>query len=175
MLLLSLALAFAEPPAENPHGPALVAEAERYLGIPYAFASEPPRTMNCLNLVYEPYRTVFREKGVAYEVDPIAMIHDRHLGEPVPGLSPVLRADLDAATLARLQPGDLVYFLVEGYDEGCPRCRVTTIDGKGYGGWHTAMSAGGAAIVHAKPGGVVSRDTLDAVAFDALWVSRRVR
>lgn len=171
---LLTALAFAEPPTTNPHGEEIVAHAERWLGKPYAFASDKKTTLNCLDVVFYGLRDTFGERGVRYQVDPIAMIDDPHLGEPVEGLTPALRGDLDAETLALMQPGDVIYFLLAEYPDSCPRCEVTTLDGTRYGGWHTALSRGGDKILHAKPGADVRRDVLESVRFDALWVSRRV-
>jgi hypothetical protein len=163
---------------KNPYGEDIIRNAETLLGLPYAFDSDRITTINCLDVVFVGYSKTFKESRWNYKVDPRDMIRDPHLGNTVEGLSPILREELTDDKRSLFEQGDLIYFLIEGYDQMLsenvgPRTLVTYIDEKSYGGWHTALSNGDFNILHAAPGSVVKHDYLFDVGFDALWVSRR--
>ena len=89
------------------------------------------------------------------------------LGVPVEGLSGVMRDDL---RLSLLKEGDAVYFLVAGYE--IPDAPLLTTEDAQYWPWHTALYGGNGEVIHAEPGGVVRRQSIHAIAFDALYVTR---
>ena len=160
-------------PQINPYGEQIVKNAKRYIGIPYNWNGRSRRSLDCLGLVVRAYSDTFDDDWRKYPVDPIAMTKSKYLGSPVEGLDGILREDIDEKALQSLQEGDLIYFLIEGYNESCPRCFITDIDDKSYGGWHTALSLGYDEIIHANPGRKVQEDNLVNIGFDGLFVERR--
>lgn len=167
----------------NPYGQEIFDHAKEHLGKKFSLPSNP-NTMNCLDLVFAGLSATFNESKKLYSVDPRDMVLNPYLGNPVEGLSPILRENLNQETFDLFQPGDVIYFLFENYDQTAfiddpMRTHVTTIDGVGYGGWHVGLSAGENKIIHAKPGYEVQFDTIGpdsnyfTVSFDALWVARR--
>ena len=140
------------------------------IGEPYAWgvrneASHPG--VDCLGLIYLAWGTVTGTPWRSYAVNPSELVASGKLGQPVPGLDGVLRAEVDPSLL---QPGDVLYLLMADYE--IPDAPLWRHGGHDYWPWHTALYAGEGRAMHAQPGGRVRTQRLDAIAWDALYVTR---
>ncbi len=173
LILLSVGLAQDPAPAEaapTPHSQAVTA-AEALIGEPYAWGgrNQPSHPgVDCLGLLYLAWGSVTGTSWRSYPVDPSKLVASGLLGQPVPGLDAVPRDKLDPASL---QPGDVLYFLLQDYE--IPDAPLWHHDDHDYWPWHTGLYAGEGRVLHAQPGGRVRSQRLDAVMFDALYVTRR--
>lgn len=160
-----------DPPSAPPTpGERIVAAAERHAGKPYRWggrdvASHPG--IDCLGLLYLAVGEVTGTAWRRFPVDPSPLVQSGLLGVPVPGLDGVLREEVPRD---QLQPGDVLYLLLREYE--IPDAPLWTHDGARYWPWHTALYAGCGEVVHARPAAVVTRQSIDEVGFDALYVTR---
>ncbi len=160
-----------EPAAEEPAlVEAAIANAEALLGEPYRWGgrkTEGNPGVDCLGLLYLAYGPPTNTPWRGYPVDPSKIVRSRKLGAPVKGLDGVARESLSADKLKR---GDVLYLLLAGYEiEDEP---LWTHGEVRYWPWHTALYLGGGEVMHAEPGGVVRRQALEEMSFDALFVTR---
>jgi cell wall-associated NlpC family hydrolase len=147
-----------------------VTAARALIGEPYAWGGrdEPSHPgVDCLGLLYLAWGSVTDTPWRRYPVNPSALVAGGLLGQPVPGLDGVLRAELDPALL---QPGDVLYLLVADYH--IPDEPLWHHQGHDYWPWHTALYAGEGRVLHAEPGGRVRHQRVDSIAWDALYVTR---
>jgi hypothetical protein len=123
--------------------------------------------MDCLGRLYRAWGSVTGTGWRAYPVNPSELVASGLLGVPVAGMAGVMRADL---RLSQLKAGDVLYLLIAGHE--IPDAPLLIDGDTRYWPWHTALYAGYAEVLHAEPGGAVRRESLHALAFDALYVTR---
>jgi cell wall-associated NlpC family hydrolase len=182
MLFYTLTLAFAGPPAvltpqrtEVPIGRVerAVAQAREHLGEPYRWEGRGTRKYpgwDCLGILFRAYGKVDRRGWWTYEVNPSELVANGKLGQPVDGISGVLRTELDPTLL---QAGDVLYFLRAEYE--IPDEPLLVKDEVRYWPWHTGLYVGNGHVLHAAPGDVVREQILAEITFDALFATRRIR
>jgi len=161
------------PTADPVQVEAAIKNAESYLGQPYAWGGRNTSGnpgIDCLGLLYLAWGPVTGTPWRSYPVDPSKIVASKKLGTPVDGAAGVLRADLDQGLLQR---GDVLYFLNRGYE--IPDEPLWVVGEDRYWPWHTGLYAGDGVALHAEPGGVVRRQPLDEIPFDALYVTRVVK
>ena len=124
--------------------------------------------MDCLGVMFRAWGAVTGTAWQRYPVNPSELVASGMLGTPVEGLAGVMRGEL---LLSRLQAGDAVYFLLAGYE--IPDEPLLVKGETKYWPWHTALYGGNAEVIHAEPGGVVRRQSIHEMTFDALLVTRR--
>ena len=161
---------------QEDQGKRIVAEAEKYLGIPYQWNGRMTflnPNLDCLGLLFLPYAAVFNFDWKKIPVDTNKeLISSGLLGQPVAGLDGILREDLNMANMAKLQSGDALFFLVKNYDN--PRDPPLLVRGTDhYRVWHTGLYAGNSWAIHAKPSEKVLIEPLKNIYFDALYATRR--
>ncbi|MEZ4316151.1 MAG: hypothetical protein R3F61_01550 [Myxococcota bacterium] len=179
--MLWIALAFAEPNEAvlEPHrtevavgrGERAVEVARQHLGTPYRWEGRGTQRLpgyDCLGILFRAWGRVDGRPWTTYEVNPSQLVAHGKLGAPVSGLEGVLRDDLP--DLASLRPGDVLYFLLEGYT--IPDEPLLVRGEARYWPWHTGLYAGSGIVLHASPGGEVMEQPLDEMRFDALFVTR---
>jgi len=176
----------ASAPARPTVGARLVTVAEGMLGKPYVFGGRDGRDgcrrhrrpircqpgIDCQSLIFFAYEKVCGRPWTSFSVMPARSAARGELGKPVPFLTGVLREEVDET---RLQPGDVLFFLMQDYNLRVDRGFV--LEGnKRYGTWHTGMlhsvEAGKARVIHAKPGERVLIEPLQRIDYDALYVLR---
>ncbi len=178
MLTLLVASAHADPEVlrpqrtETPVGRAdrVVALARGRLGEPYRWEGRGTGKLpgfDCLGILFRSFGAVDDRKWWTYEVNPSELVAGGKLGSPVDGLSGVFREDLDPAALEK---GDVLYFLLRDYE--IPDTPLLVRGEDRYWPWHTGLYVGDGRVLHARPGEEVMEQPLDAVAFDALFVTR---
>lgn len=169
LLLLTLAQPAHAEPADTP-GAAAITAAESWLGTAYRWGGRGTTDnpgMDCLGVMYRAWGSVTGTSWRTYPVNPSELVASGLLGVPVEGMAGVMRSQL---RLSRLQDGDALYFLIA--DHEIPDAPLL-IDGETqYWPWHTALYAGNGEVIHAEPGGVVRRQSIHDIAFDALYVTR---
>lgn len=125
--------------------------------------------LDCLGLLYLAWGSCTETPWHQYPVDPSKLVESGLLGAPVPGAAGVLSDELSSDVL---QPGDVLYFLLEGYQiEDDP---LLTKEKRKFWPWHTGLYVGDQLVIHAQPGGVVRRQLLGEIAFDALYATRLI-
>lgn len=156
----------------TPLAAAAIANAEALIGEPYRWggrmtAGNPD--IDCLGLLFLAYGPPTDTPWRRYPVDPSKIVNSKMLGEPVSGLDGTLKPDVDTSLL---RPGDVMYLLIEGYE--IPDDPLLITETAKYWPWHTALYVGGAepTVIHADPGGVVKKQSLESMHFDALFVTR---
>lgn len=140
-----------------------------YLGEPYLWNGRDTQRLpglDCLGLLYRAWGPVTDTAWTAYPVNPSELVAGGLLGEPVKG-TPALRRGFDVNTL---RPGDVLYFLIEGYE--IPDEPLWVRGEARFWPWHTALYIGDGEILHAAPGDKVRRQALDEILWDALLATR---
>jgi cell wall-associated NlpC family hydrolase len=173
--LAALLLALSSIPVASPAIERIVANAEQYLGEPYRWGGRNTSGnpgIDCLGILFLAYGPETGRSWREFPVDPSKIVASGMLGTPVEGLDGVLHEDLD---VTKLQRGDVLYLLSEGHE--IPDEPLMVRGGKRYWPWHTGLyvDEGEQLVLHAAPGGVVTRQPLDEVGFDALYVTRLTR
>jgi len=176
-----------EVQAESETARAILTAAEAYKGEEYVFGGrlgrkgclrhgKPVRCregIDCQSLLFFANEDVLGTRWWKFSVMPTETVADRELGEPVEGVSGVLREALDPSLLA---PGDVLFFLFDGYnlDVDGP---LHVQDGRQYGTWHTGffygVQDGKYQVLHAAPGDVEKVQPLNDIPFDAIYAVRR--
>ncbi len=132
--------------------------AESHLGEKYRWGgriTEALPGLDCLGLLYLAWGPCTDTPWSEYPVDPSKLVGSGLLGVSVSGAAGVLRDELGCDVL---QPGDVLYFLLEGYQiEDDP---LLTKDNRNYWPWHTGLYLGNQQVIHAQPGGVVRQQLL---------------
>ncbi|HCF59568.1 MAG TPA: hypothetical protein DFS52_16435 [Myxococcales bacterium] len=192
-LLLPILAFGAEPAAVAPPADAatqaktlqqrIIEAAEDHLGKPYFFGGRDGRTgcrgvkrcpegIDCQSLIFFAYEKVLGKRWGSFSVFPSISVKRRELGDPVPGLSGVLREDLE---MKLLQTGDVLFFMIAGWNLAADPS-IYEKDGVQYGVWHTGMvhenRDGEAMVIHARPGDRVVIQPLSEITFEALYVLR---
>ena len=164
----------------------ILTAAEAYEGQPYVFGGRLGRAgcrrkgqaircrpgIDCQSLIFFAFEDVLGTKWWDFSVMPTINVKRNELGHPVSGVNGVLREDLDASKLA---PGDVLFFLFEGYnlDVDGP---LHVVGDRKFGTWHTGFFHGASDgtywVLHAAPGEHVKRQPLDEISFDALFAVR---
>jgi cell wall-associated NlpC family hydrolase len=173
---LMLAIALASPPssptdtAQQQRARVALAWADEQLGVPYAWNGRGTSRLpglDCLGLVFGAWGHATGTPWRAYPVNPSELVASGRLGGHVEGVDGVLRATVDDELLL---PGDMLYFLLRGYRiDDAP---LLQLDGHDYWPWHVGLYVGDGLVVHAEPGGVVRRQALGELRFDALLATR---
>jgi hypothetical protein len=151
---------------------AMVAAADGYLGHPWLWSGRDTLRLpgvDCLGLLFLSHGEVTGQRWTVYPHDPSPLVLSGKLGAPVPGLQGATRAEVDRTTLER---GDVLYFLVEGY-EIADEPLYEEGDGR-YWPWHTGLFVGEGAewVLNAHPRYGVVRMKLDDIEWDRLLVTR---
>lgn len=161
----------------------IIEAAENHLGKPYFFGGRDGRTgcrgvkrcpegIDCQSLIFFAYEKVLGKRWGSFSVFPSISVKRRELGDPVPGLSGVLREGLDARLL---QTGDVLFFLIADWNLAADP-PIYEKDGVRYGVWHTGLVHGNrdgeAMVIHARPGDQVVIQPLSGITFEALFVLR---
>jgi len=182
------ALAGSALAAETPAHPRTVQEliieaAEGHLGKPYVFGGRDgrpgckgvarcPEGIDCQSLIFFAYEKVLGKRWGRYSVMPSVSVKRRELGAPVEGLAGVLASEVDPA---RLKKGDVLFFLLEGYNLEAD-APLLMREGRKYGVWHTGLvhsaREGAVEVIHARPGHQVVIQPLQEISFDGLFVLR---
>ncbi len=170
--LVATLVALTSIPVASPTVERIVARAESYLGEPYRWGGRNTGGnpgIDCLGILFLAYGPETGRAWREFPVDPSKIVASGMLGTPVEGLDGVLVEDLDVATLQR---GDVLYLLSAGYE--IPDEPLMVRDGVRYWPWHTGMyvDEGKQLVLHAAPGGVVCKQPLGGIGFDALFVTR---
>lgn len=170
-----------------PNRARVVEAAERWLGTEYVLGGRAgrrgcrrdgrrvrcPDGVDCQSLIFFAYEEVFGVPWTRFSVMPSVSVRRRRLGRPAPGLGGVLRSALKPD---RLRPGDVLFFLAEGYNLEADSPLLVQ-DGLRYGVWHTGLvhhvEGGQVFVIHARPGDEVVIQPLDDVWFDGLYVLRK--
>ena len=172
------------PPSET--AAKILKAAEAYKGQPYVFGGRQGKPgcrrngravrckpgIDCQSLIFFAFEDVLGTRWWDFSVMPTVNVKRRELGHPVAGVNGVLRGDLDPSKLA---PGDVLFFLIEGYnlDVDGP---LHVVGDRKYGTWHTGFFHGASDgtywVLHAAPGEHVKLQPLDDIAFDALFAVR---
>ena len=157
--------------APSPTVEAAVQAALRYRGAHYEWggrntAGNPG--IDCLGLLFLAYGEATGTPWRRYAVNPSELVTSGLLGAPVPGLDAAPRDRVDLGVLRR---GDVLYFLIEGYEIPDDPLWVRT-DGARFWPWHTGIYLGDGLTVHASPSAGVAEQPLEEIAFDALFVTR---
>ncbi|MGI5864911.1 MAG: hypothetical protein ACOX6T_23070 [Myxococcales bacterium] len=141
----------------------IVKAAEDHLAKPYFFGGRDGRTgcrgvkrcpegIDCQSLIFFAYEKVLGKRWGSFSVFPSISVRRRELGDPVPGLSGVLRENLDAKLL---QTGDVLFFLIADWNLAADPS-IYEKDGVQHGVWHTGLVHGNrdgeAMVIHARPG-----------------------
>ena len=176
----------ASPTDESAIPTRILRAAEAYLGEPYAFGGRMGRPgcrdagkrvacaegIDCLSLLFFAYEAVLGTPWYRFSVTPTESVARQELGVPVPGLNGVLR---EALNPHELEPGDVLYFLLEGYNLEADGPLFSSGD-RAYGTWHTGFFhshvGGEHRVLHAAPGAQVRIDPITQIAFDAVVVVR---
>jgi len=125
----------------------MVARARELLGTPYALGGrQAGRALDCQGLVFLAARAVRRCSWRSYSVYPTVTARNGEFGAPVPGLSPVATAALDAGAL---QAGDVV-MLLDG-EENPAEPALTSLDGERQWVWHVGLASGDGRWINADP------------------------
>lgn len=179
MLTVLLSVAFAAPGEDlRPHRvevpvgrvERVVAAAREQLGEPYRWEGRGTKRLpgyDCLGILFRSFGRVDGRSWTSYEVDPSELVRGGKLGRAVPGLAGVLRDSLDREAL---RAGDVLYFLWADYE--IPDEPLWVRDGVQYWPWHTGLYLGRGQVLHARPGEQVMEQPLEAISFDALFVTR---
>lgn len=153
-------------------GPAddAIAEARRYLGTEFRWegrATSQLPGLDCLGLVFRAWGKVTGTPWRSYPVDPTKLVASGRLGTPVAALAGADRASLDPSLL---QPGDVVYLLLE--EQPIPDDPLwVTLEAR-YWPWHVVLYTGGGKAINAHPGLGVVEMTLEELRWDRLYVTR---
>ncbi|MCB9766231.1 MAG: C40 family peptidase [Alphaproteobacteria bacterium] len=148
---------------------AALSAASEQLGTPYRWNGRDTARLpglDCLGLLFVAYGPATDTPWSAYPVNPSELVAGEWLGPTVEG-TPAMRRDLDVGDL---QPGDVLYFLMEGYE--IPDAPLWVRGQAAFWPWHTALYVGGGEVLHAAPGDEVRRQALDSIAWDALLATR---
>lgn len=125
----------------------LLAAARQLLGTPYELgARSPGKGLDCQGVIFVAAQSVRSCSWRSYSVYPTKTVEWRELGEPVPGLSPVSRAELDTA---KLEPGDHVMLLSPAENSAEPA--LTELGGAKQWVWHVGLYAGDGQWLNADP------------------------
>jgi cell wall-associated NlpC family hydrolase len=168
LLLSSLSAQAAEP--ERPIAQTAIAVARGYVGEPWRWGGRDTEALpgvDCLGLLFLAYGKATGTPWREYAVDPSKLVASGKLGKPVDGLAGTLRADVDRT---KLRPGDVLYFLLEGYviqDEP-----LLVIGDRKFWPWHTGLYVGDGVALNAHPAEGTREMPLDELAWDALFVTR---
>ncbi len=160
------------PVDPDPVVEAALTEAMRYADLPWRWngrATDQLPGIDCMGLVFRAYGAATGRSWRSYEVNPSELVASEKLGATVPGLNGVLRDDLDPSLLRR---GDVVYFLVKGRE--IPDAPLLVRDDGSYWPWHVGIYVGEGQdlVLNAHPSHDVVRMPLEAVVWDALYVTR---
>jgi cell wall-associated NlpC family hydrolase len=150
---------------------AFVQAARSHLGTPYRWNGRGTSRLpglDCLGILFRADEAVTGTPWREFAVNPSELVAGGLLGAAVPTLSGVLRDDVPHS---HLQPGDVLYFLLAGYE--IPDEPLMVRGDVRYWPWHTGLYAGEGQVIHASPGaGKVVEEPLEHVGFDALYVTR---
>jgi len=128
--------------------------------------------IDCQSLLFFAHEKVLGTRWWDFSVMPTVTVKNAELGKPVLGLDGVLRQDLDPTLLA---PGDVLFFLFEDYNLDVDGPLLVDGEQK-YGTWHTGFfygfHDGEYQVLHAAPGATVQVQSMDSIAFDALFAVR---
>jgi len=160
------------PVAPDPVVEAALTEAMRYAELPWTWNGRGTTRLpgiDCMGLVFRAYGTATGTSWRTYEVNPSELVASGRLGAAVDGLDGVPRGAVDADKLRR---GDVVYFLVK--DQPIPDAPLWVHDGSSYWPWHIGVYVGEGQqlVLNAHPSHDVVRMPLDAVRWDAIYVTR---
>lgn len=148
----------------------IVALARERLGEPYRWEGRGTDRFpgyDCLGILFRSFGAVDGRSWRTYEVNPSELVANGKLGAPVDGLDGILRDELDPVTLAK---GDVLYFLLRDYR--IPDDPLLVRGEAQYWPWHTGLYVGDGRVLHARPGESVMEQSLDSIAFDAVFVTR---
>lgn len=157
-------------PAPSPVVRSAIATARTYIGTPWRWngrGTERLPDIDCLGLLFRAYGKATGTPWTTYPVDPSKLVASGKLGRPVPGLRGVMRAELDQT---KLLPGDVLYFLVEGYE--IPDEPLLVMGERKFWPWHTGMYVGDGLVLNAHPSEGTKEMPLSAITWDALFVTR---
>ena len=159
-----------QSPAQADAGSASFVAAQHWIGTPYQWGGRGTAKnpgLDCLGLMFRGVAAATGASWTRFPVDPSKIVASGALGQPVPGLAGVLRGEVDVDLL---HPGDALYFLLADYEiRDAPLWVSADVR---YWPWHTALYADAGDVLHAAPGGVVRRQPLAEIAWDALYVTR---
>src|SRR5687768_3383160 len=116
--------------AQRARAERVIALARTHLGEPYAWEGRGTESLpgwDCLGILFVPFGQVTGTSWRAYEVNPSELVAGGKLGRPVAGVDRVLRSEVP---VANLMPGDILYFLLEGYK--IPDAPLMVRDGASY-------------------------------------------
>ena len=165
--------AHATVPADpDPIVEAALTEAMRYAELPWTWngrGTDRLPGIDCMGLLFRAYGTATGTPWRDHATDPSKLVASGKLGPPVPGLDGVLRGEVDPTKLRR---GDIVYFLVK--EQEIPDAPLMQRDGARYWPWHVGVYVGEGKqlVLNAHPTFDVVRMPLDAVLWDAIFVTR---
>ena len=166
---LLLLLSLPGPALARDNTPALEA-ARTWAGTPYRWGgrgTDAHPGMDCLGILFRAYGVMDGVPWWAYAVNPSELVASGRLGAPVPGLD---GKPWSPEQVAQLEVGDVLYFLVEGYE--IPDVPLVEDASGRWWPWHTGLYAGEGQVLHAAPGGTVRTQPLSEVFFERLYVTR---
>lgn len=185
MLGLLSALACTTPrPAESPPEPVekpapararpeieqAIALAEATKGTPWKWNGRlTPQLpgLDCLGIIFVAYGEATGTPWRDYPVNPSELVASAKLGNVVPEVAGVLRGNVPVDALKR---GDILYFLVEGYE--IPD-KPLLVDGeRRYWPWHTGIYLGDGNVLNSHPSQGVVVMRLTDISWDALFATR---
>lgn len=179
MLLVVAALLLSLPPEQQA---AVVKAARDVEGVPYDLGGrlQKDRGLDCQGLVFYALQPIAKCGWKSWSVLPTTSVKGE-LGLPVPGLAPVLAADVEKS-LALFQPGDVLWFLDPTENPAEPA--LTSIGEVPHWVWHTALYTGDGHFIAGEPswpdgagGAVVDQVLVDYVVahYAGVFVTRMER